>query len=207
MRVSQFFLLAAFGLSACAHRRPATVVTVEAPTTEPSKDWRSVASVGDRERIEGLSARLATAERTTRTNARRPPVTPQSWPAPTPGVYRCRVHRKGIGWTRPAGSRSFFCYIQADGNFLTFSKGTGSERPSGRLWPDGEARFVFLGGTPARPDTPAAPYGASPATDRIGVFERTADFRWRLILDRPIADRLFDVIELWPDPATLPMVD
>ncbi|NBB52689.1 DUF4893 domain-containing protein, partial [Rhizobium sp. CRIBSB] len=122
--------------------------------------------------------------------------------APPPGAYRCRTVKLGsqggdagpgfvvYGW--------FDCRIDQTANGLKFSKLTGSQRPSGLLFPEDDRHMVMLGST-ALGDEPAAnSYGQRPDRDLIAVLERIDDQRWRLIIPWPQNESNLDLIELVP---------
>lgn len=119
--------------------------------------------------------------------------------APTlpPGPYHCRLVRFG----GRAGLASFapdFCYVEVSKDSLAFTKQTGTNLPSGWLFPDTDHRQVFLGTFKAPGTAPAARYGDDPARDVAGVVERVAPFRWRLVLTRAGQGAMLDVYELVP---------
>lgn len=121
-------------------------------------------------------------------------------PAPPPGPYWCRTIKLGMTGSRSFASfRPFFCFVEAEGELLTFVKQGGSERPAGRLYPDpDESRLVFLGGLALGREQQPPAYGESPERDMAGIVERVAPFRYRLVLPFPRGDSLLDVIELVP---------
>lgn len=202
MRIALPLLLIGASLAGCA-RAPAPVITIPIVTAPPVVGtplaWREVAHPDDVDRIASLTDRYAAAfgdkgPATLRAGAGK------GWPEPTPGVYDCRITRLGVGQTGAKATpfKPFLCYVGDDDHFLTMTKSTGSERPGGRLWRDDGQRMVFLGAVPAPgSDTPNA-YGDDAATDRVGIFERTGDFRWRLIFDAPRPGIAFDVLEMTP---------
>jgi hypothetical protein len=207
MRVALPLLLIATSVTGCAHRTalPIVVEPVVAPLPAgTSLAWREVARTGDIERIASLGIRYA-ALLGDRGDASLRAEAHKARPDPTPGVYNCRITRLGIGQTvgKATAHRSFLCYVGDDGNFLTLTKSTGSERPGGRLWRDTGDRMVFLGGVPAADKTTPNAYGADTATDRVGIFERIGEFRWRLIFDAPRPGIAFDVLEMTPTPVSL----
>ncbi|WP_415642177.1 DUF4893 domain-containing protein [Sphingomonas antarctica] len=206
MRSAPLIVCAVLALGGCAHRtmtRATVAVGEPIVSDEPSDDWRHVARSSDIARLTTLPDRFAAAApRSGAGQAALKTNTTARWPSPTPGVYRCRVHRlPAVGSARTFPP--FFCYVQSDGALLTFAKGTGSDRPAGRLWADGNDRRVFLGGAARVAGADAPGYGADPATDRIGLVDRIGDFRWRLIIDAPRPGTLFDVVEFWPDSGSL----
>lgn len=200
MRFALPLLLIATPLAGCAHRAAtpaARAAIVEVlPPAEISLAWRDVARGNDAARIATLAERYAVAAtaKDVRSIAGKPR------PDPTPGVYDCRIVRynQGGAMLRLTAFGHFYCDIGDDGDFLTLNKNTGSERPGGRLWRDTGERMVFLGGVPHDGETAPKAYGADPLTDRVGVFERIGDFRWRLIMDAPRPGVAFDVLELTP---------
>lgn len=204
MRVALPLLLIVAPLAGCAHRQvtqPTGAVVEVEPPAETSPIWRDVAHAEDAKRIASLAQRYAAmlgdqGSGSLRVDARK------GWPEPTPGVYDCRITRlaadQAVG--KATAYRSFLCYVGDDSDFLTLTKSTGTERPGGRLWRDTGDRMVFLGGVPATGKTAPNAYGDDAATDRIGIFERIGEFRWRLIFDAPRPGIAFDVLEMTPTP-------
>jgi hypothetical protein len=195
-------------LSGCGTRpvvAPAPIAA--APPPEPEPGWRPLAKPGDAALLDQLPARLTVARgavprRFARQLAAAGPLvesdTAQPMPQLSPGSYYCRLARFG-------GAVQFrlyppdFCYITAEGDALAFTKQTGSTRPKGYVYADGEAaRQVFLG------TTGTGRYGDGPATDLVGVVERVAPFRWRMMLSRAGRGASFDMYELVPVPAAVP---
>lgn len=123
-------------------------------------------------------------------------------PAPPPGPYLCRVVKLGTqGKSRAfAAYKPFACYIEAEGALLTIVKQSGSQRPAGRLWPDGDTRLVFLGAMERDQERAPPAYAADPDRDLAGYVERVAPFRWRLVVPWPQLDSKLDVLELIPIP-------
>ena len=202
MRIALPLLLIGASLASCA-RSPAPAITIPIVTAPPSVGtslaWREVAHHDDIDRIASLTERYSATlgskgPQTLRADARK------GWPEPTPGVYDCRITRLGVGQTvaRATSFKPFLCYVGDDDHFLTMTKSTGTERPGGRLWRDDGQRMVFLGAVPASGSTTPNAYGDDTATDRIGIFERIGDFRWRLIFDAPRPGIAFDVLEMTP---------
>lgn len=177
-------------------------------------NWRRVALADDQKRLEAMPAiwSLALTEAAKldtraivqegdllRVDAALPR------PMPTPGLYRCRTIRLGLpAGAAPAKTRaltrfkSFDCVVSDEKTLLGFTKVSGTHRPGGYLWPDGDKRMIFLGGTADRDGEAASAYGADNARNQAGVLERTGEFRWRLtLLGQPPASRL-EVMELVP---------
>jgi len=207
-----------FLLPACATmRKPSTgsaraSVAVAVEETVPS-DWKQVASADDVNRISSLPSRWAgaRAEAGSRYSkaikaegALLDPGAALDRPEPTPGRYRCRTVRIGKLVREPAYAsfKAFFCFVSTQGPLLSFTKGTGTHRPGGWLWADGDKRLVFLGGFAEGTKGEPPPYRTGAVTNAIGVIERIDDFRWRLVLMGPPATNRIEVVELLPD--TLP---
>jgi hypothetical protein len=79
---------------------------------------------------------------------------------------------------------------------LKFSKISGSQRPSGLLFPDTGRRMVVLGSVSLGSEPAANSYGAHPERDFVGVFERLPAGGWRIVMPWPYAESNLDLIEL-----------
>jgi Domain of unknown function (DUF4893) len=212
LRPVVFALLA----TACAGKVPPPVPVGTAVIIEPVEaglpgDWKSIALPGDATWI-GLVETAwnsalgeARARRFESAIAAEGPLlevtSAKPRPAPPPGRYRCRVIKLGVSATgKGAGFakfKPFYCFVAAEGALLTFTKATGTQRPGGRLWDDGETRLIFLGGV-SKGGQPA-PYGGDPEHNLAGIVERVDDFRWRLVTPAQGNDARLDVMELIPD--------
>jgi hypothetical protein len=195
-------------LAACAPQMGREASVLLEATPEVPLEWRSVASAADADRIGALDQqwtlaweeakpRFATALAREGDLLRADAALERVMPPP--GRYSCRVVRLGGA---PASAfqpfNSQFCFIGVDEELTTFVKETGTQRPAGRLWPDGDRRLIFLG-TDAGPGTaPASPYGDDPKRNLTGVMERVGPFRWRLVLMAATPGVRLDVIELVP---------
>ncbi len=201
--------------SACAHTPMAVPVgasvTVIADDALPS-DWKAIALPADLTRISLIEASWSAALREAQSRRFGKAVQAEGTlleakaalprPAPPPGRYRCRIVKvgisasgRGIGFAR---FKPFYCFVQTEGALLTFTKGTGTQRPGGRLWDDGDARMIFLGGS-AEGRGAITPYGGDPRRNRAGVLERIGDFQWRLVFPGQASDAHIEVMELVPD--------
>lgn len=189
----------------------ASVTVVPAEEGLPT-DWKTVALPDDAARIATLEASWATALMEAQATRLQKAIAEEgellkpdaalARPAPPPGRYRCRIVRVGHAREpRKAFERfkPYFCFVEAERELLTFTKGTGTQRPGGRLWNDNDTRMIFLGGVADRETDPTPAYGADPRQNRVGVVERVGEFRWRLTMPgRGDAERL-EIIELIPD--------
>jgi hypothetical protein len=176
------------------------------------RDWRGIVRSADRDRY----ARRDAAWRLALEQARRQPgsgdlgglgdlLDPGAVRrdvTPPVGDYRCRTVKLGSqGGDQGLGYVVydwFDCRIEATGRGLKFSKTTGSQRPSGLLFPENDRQMVLLGSLALAAEPPANSYGQRPDRDLIAVLERIGEARWRLVLPWPQAESNLDLIELVP---------
>lgn len=180
-----------------------------APARPSGDDWRRVATPADRDRLRRWRdawlaalprARAADPAAITAQGALLVPDAALAGGAPPAGRYRCRVFKLG-----GAGSAmrdftaypAFDCMIRDEGSVRSFYKETGSQRPVGLLFPDGD-RTVFLGTLLLGDERAALQYGQDRDRDMAGVLERIGERRWRLVLPYPRFESLLDVVELVP---------
>jgi hypothetical protein len=192
----------------CGGRAVASSGTA-APARPGGDDWRRVATPADRNRLRRWrDAWLAALPRARAVDpaaiaaqgALFVPDAALAGGAPPAGRYRCRVYKLG-----GAGSAmrdftaypAFDCVIRDEGSVRSFYKETGSQRPVGLLFPDGD-RTVFLGTLLLGDERAALQYGQDRDRDMAGVLERVGEQRWRLVLPYPRFESLLDVVELVP---------
>jgi Domain of unknown function (DUF4893) len=121
--------------------------------------------------------------------------------APPAGDYRCRVLKvggQGEDMLDYVAYPQFDCRISAGAGALDFVKLTGSQRPVGRLFADGDRRLVFLGTLQLGDERGILRYGHDRQRDMIGLLERIGERRWRLAFPYPAFESTLDVIELLP---------
>lgn len=209
IRSSALVALAA-ALSACASTPPP-------PPDQPGaglvlRDWRTIVTAVDRDRYDRLGAAWSLALRQARRqrgsgdlvstgdlidpDAGRPSVIPPV------GDYRCRTVKlgsqggeDGLGYVVYSW---FACRIEQTPAGLKFTKLTGSQRPSGLLFPENDRRMILLGSMALAEEPPANSYRQRPDRDLIAVLERIGVRRWRLALPWPQNESNLDVIELVP---------
>lgn len=117
-----------------------------------------------------------------------------------PGSYYCRLIRLGTGPRRAAFTAypSYFCHVGVEDDLLAFTKQTGSERPAGYIWADGDGHGVFLGAMVLGNEAQVSAYGQDAARDLVGIVERVGPFRYRLVMPWPQNGAKIDVLELVP---------
>lgn len=183
----------------------------EGPGGGVLRDWRGIITSTDRDRLN----RIDSAWRTALQQARRSegsgdldsvgdlidPDAALDNPAPPTGRYRCRTVKLGhqgsgglgfvvYGW--------FECEIERTPNGLRLVKTTGSQRPSGLLFPEDGDGMVFLGSMALGDEPRANSYGNNDERDFAARFERIGRARWRLVIPWPQTESTLDLIELVP---------
>lgn len=205
---------------------PALLAGCETPSSErPSvlvdeikaEGWESVVTPDDKARLERLDLAWAQAVAEARRDGTGRqllaegdllnPTASLPRAAPPPGSYQCRLIRIGVAG-KPARAVSvfkpFFCFVGVEGDQLSITKQTGSQRPGGYLWDTKETkRLVFLGTTAVGDEDMPLPYGQNAARDIAGVFERYGNLRYRLVVPWPRDGSKLNVFEFIPTPNQL----
>lgn len=197
----------AMGLGGCSVYREATG---SRPPTNVR--WQNVATADDRDRLrdwrkawdEALPlARKADAKALAAEPLLFDPDRALPEPALPEGKYRCRTFKLGAKGTAMRDFTAypwFDCTVANEGEVRSLHKVTGSQRPTGLIFPDTAARQVFLGTLVLGDETSPLRYGLDANRDMIGYVERIAPKRWRLIFPRPRFESVLDVTELVPAP-------
>jgi len=196
----QLSILLCLALAACA---PKAIVT------QPTAQWRAVATNADREKLREWRGAFTEALRDARsTNSADvaaegvllDPDAALGGPIPN-GNYRCRVIKLGAkseGLLNYIAYPAFACRVQAQQAIQGFAKLTGSQRPVGVIYPNDALRQVFLGTMVLGDETRAMQYGTDPDRDVAAFVERIGQSRWRMVIPRPAFESKTDVIELVP---------
>jgi len=179
-------------------------------------DWRRLATAPDRSRLRAWRSAWTEAlgeARTDRAAAaaimRDPalfdPDRTLAGAMPPAGEYDCRMVKLGrrgsVGAVYAAQDWSR-CRIAAgdpsdDAAARRLTGLDGRQRPIGSLYPDTDARAVFLGSMTLADERPLD-YGRDAGRDMVGMVERIAPARWRLVLPRPAYQSILDLLELRP---------
>lgn len=196
-------------LAACATGAPPPPPM---PTGPVLLDWKAIIRPAEKRRLDRLTEAWVTSLAQARASGHGAdlealgdlvdPDAALKDPAPAPGDYRCRTIKLGsqikdglgfvaYGW--------FKCRIEETPKGLKLVKVTGSQRPSGLLFPDTSRRMVMLGSLSLGDEPPANSYGQRPDRDLVAVLERLPGDRWRLVIPWPQAESNLDLIELQRD--------
>jgi hypothetical protein len=197
---------ALLALAGCAQFQSSPGVVVQ-----PTLDWRSMATLSDRDRlrdwrsafVDGLRAARAaghSADLEREGVLLEPDAALGGGPIPN-GAYRCRVIKIGAkseGMLNYIAYPAFDCRIQQAGQVQDFAKLNGSQRQVGSIFPGDALRQVFLGTLVLGDEARAMRYGRDTQRDVAGFVERIGPSRWRLIMPRPHFESQIDVMELVP---------
>lgn len=203
MRVATAALLA-LALAGCA--KDGKLLAKEAPETR----WRMITTDQDRERlrnwrkawVEALpKARAADAAAIAAEGPLFEPDQALGRAMPPAGGYKCRTFKLGgqrEGMRDFTAYPAFNCRVGREGEVPSFAKLDGSQRPSGRIYAETDARVIFLGSLELADETIPLLYGQDAKRDMAGYIERIGTARWRLVLPWPAFESQLDVIELVP---------
>ena len=173
-------------------------------------DWRRAATEEDRLRLRNWRDAWMTGLRQARTGgwtadvaALGELVNPDrsiAEPGLPDGDYRCRTIKlgsQGRGTLTYVAYPYFRCRVSDGGKQLV--KLTGSQRLTGRLYPDTDARSIFLGTLMLGDEERSYAYGQDRARDMAGVLERVGERSWRIAFPYPAYESILDVVELVAD--------
>lgn len=205
MRIATAAVLMLFSLGGCS--REGGIDLIDAP---PETRWRMITTPQDRNRLRDW--RKAWMEALPKARAADPAAIAAEGPLfepdqamagamPPAGAYRCRTFK--LGGQRPelrdfTAYPWFDCRIAGDGEVPTLARLNGTQRPSGKLYAESDARAIFLGALELGDETVALPYGQDAKRDVAGYVERVGTARWRLVMPRPSFESQLDIIELIP---------
>ena len=110
---------------------------------------------------------------------------------PPVGTYDCRTIKLGVQGLGGIAYDPFRCRVFMQDGQTWLVKEAGSQRQSGRIFPDG----TFLGGLALGEEQGSIAYGALDDRDVVGVVERMEDGRYRLIQPQPEYESQLDILE------------
>lgn len=197
--------LLALGLAGCNVYRDAT-------TTEPPAgwSWRKVVTDADADRArnwrkawdDALAPARAAAPAAIAADPKLfDPDVALGQAMPPAGTYRCRTFK--LGSQQPvtpyfAVYPAATCRIEMRGEAMHFIKTDTEQRPDGIIYPNTDARAMFVGVLVLGDETAPLRYGVDRRRDMVGYVERIGEARWRLVLPYPGFESKLDVIELVP---------
>ncbi|WP_454278084.1 DUF4893 domain-containing protein [Sphingomonas sp. Marseille-Q8236] len=185
------------------------VGTAVAQRVEQASDWRLAATEDDRVRLRGWRTAWvkglaqARAGGSAAALAELGPLANPDHSIADPklpdGDYRCRTIKmgsQGRAVLTYVAYPFFRCRVSENGVRLT--KLDGSQRLTGRLYPDTDARSIFLGTLMLGDEERSYAYGRDRARDMAGVLERIDTDRWRIAFPYPAYESVVDILELVP---------
>lgn len=193
------------GLASCSVYREATSSSLATDVR-----WQSVATSDDRDRMrdwrnawdEALPlARKVDPKAIAADPLLFDPDRALSDPAIPQGAYRCRTFKLGAVGTAVrdfTAYPAFDCRVADEGEVRSLHKLTGSQRPTGLIFPQSATRQIFLGTLVLGDETAPLRYGLDARRDMIGYVERIGAKRWRVVFPRPRFESIVDVMELVP---------
>ena len=201
------------GLAACAHDQapcpplaPGAAGAGGLPDwhdviTDPDhvrlRDWRKAFVAGlDQARADGHSGEIDATGKLLD-----PDAATDGAPLPT-GYYRCRTIKIG---SKDAGRVSYIaypahrCQVRPSDDITRLIELDGLQKPSGRLYPDGASRTVFLGTMILGDEQKPIAYGRDADRDMVGAVQRVGPKQWRMLIPDPAWESKIDVMELVPE--------
>lgn len=118
-----------------------------------------------------------------------------------PGTYRCRTTSLGSkAAERPAyvEQPTRRCTVAAGETLQRFSVLDGPQRLTGRIYPDTDARTIFLGTIQLGDEASALHYSRDVDRDTAGAIQRLGPARWRMVIAHPAWQSTVDVMEIVP---------
>ena len=92
----------------------------------------------------------------------------------------------------------FTCRVAREGQVMSLTKRTGSQRQVGLIFAAEPRRAVFLGTLMLGDETRTIEYGRDDARDVAGWVERVGSARWRVAMPFPAFESTLDVMEMVP---------
>ncbi|WP_322964098.1 DUF4893 domain-containing protein [Sphingomonas fuzhouensis] len=185
------------------------MAAAEAQRVEQANDWRLAATEDDRVRLRGWRSAWVKGLAQARTGGSAADIAALgeladpdhsvAEPDLPDGDYRCRTIKlgsQGRATLTYVAYPYFRCRVAGGGQRLT--KIDGSQRLTGRIYPDTDARSIFLGTMILGDEERSYAYGRDRARDMAGVVERIDPTRWRIAFPYPAYESVVDILELVP---------
>ena len=192
-------LLLSLPLAACGDDRPKAAAT--------PANLRNALTARDRTRLRDWRTAWTTALIKARASGAGPKIDAEGallmpdaaldTPLPPDGAYRCRTIKIGAQTKDGLDYIAYGAFPCRIGDGMLVKLG-GSQRPTGRLQALDASRVLFVGGMALGDEQGQVAYGRDSDRDVVGVVERVAPRRWRLVMPYPRWESLIDVLELVP---------
>jgi hypothetical protein len=200
------------GLAACAHNQACLPMTPGSAGAGGLPDWHDVITDPDHVRLRDWRKAFVAGLDQARTGGHGgeidaegrllDPDAAMDDAALPVGVYRCRVIKLGskdVGRTPYLAYPAHRCQVRPSGSITRLIEQDGLQKPSGRLYPDGKSRSVFLGTMILGDEQKPIAYGRDADRDMVGAVQRIDDKRWRMLIPDPAWESKIDVMELVPE--------
>lgn len=120
------------------------------------------------------------------------------------GFYHCQMTKLGAkapSTVQYVVAPMHRCEVRPSDTITRLIQLDGLQRPSGRLYPDGPSRMLFLGTMVLADEKLPIVYGRDEERNMVGMLQRIGDKRWRMLLPHPSWESQSAVMEITPAPA------
>jgi hypothetical protein len=117
------------------------------------------------------------------------------------GRYTCRITTLG---SKTAGRSAYVeeparhCAVTAGEKLQHFNVLDGPQRLNGKIYPDTDARTVFLGTIQLADEASPLHYSRDVDRDTVGAIQRLGPARWRMVIAHPAWESIVEVMEIVP---------
>ncbi len=211
MRRSVLLSLALAGSVAACQSKPVCTPTGGVAALPPPPDWHDAVSDPDHVKLRatrdamiagvqaardaGFAARIEAAGRLFDIDYS------QDGAALKPGRYSCRTTTLG---SKETGRLAYVeeparhCTVAAADRLQHFRMLDGPQRLNGRIYPDTDARTVFLGTIQLGDEASTLHYSRDADRDTAGAIQRLGPARWRMVIAHPAWEAIVEVMEITP---------
>ena len=203
-------LVLTVALSACRHE-PVCTPAGGAAASPPPPDWHDAVSDPDHVKLRATRDAMIAGVQAARdagfgaridADARLFDIDyAQDGAALRPGRYTCRtttLGSKARGRAAYVEEPARHCAVTAGEVLQHLSVLDGPQRLNGRIYPDTDARTVFLGTIQLGDEASALHYGRDADRDTVGAIQRLGAARWRMVIAQPAWEAIVEVMEITP---------